>query len=151
MRHDDEIASALNMVRARSDGGRVHYGPINAEVPGRTDRLPVHVHSGAYVIPADIVSSLGEGNTAAGNKIIEHMFSRGGYADGVKRADGGKVARKELPVIVAGGEYILSPDEVAAIGGGDVAKGHAILDEFVKSHRAKTIKTLKKLPGPAKD
>ena len=30
-------------------------------------------------------------------------------------------------------------------------RGHKALDEWVKSERAKTIKTLKKLPGPKKD
>lgn len=149
--HEQAVAAALNMARHSSQGGKVHSGPINVEVPGRTDRLPVHVHDGSYVIPADVVSSLGEGNTLAGNKILDHLFSNGHYAEAVKRAHGGRTHHKEVPVVVAGGEYILTPEQVMAVGGGDLDKGHKILDEFVKTHRKITIKTLKKLPGPAKD
>ena len=47
----------------------VHVGPIHSAVAGRTDHLPMHVPSGAYVLPADIVSAMGEGNTAAGFKV----------------------------------------------------------------------------------
>jgi hypothetical protein len=54
-------------------------------------------------------------------------------------------------VVVAGGEYVLSPAQVAMVGDGDVNLGHRVLDKFVKAFRAKTIKTLKKLPGPRHD
>src|ERR1700677_5287266 len=43
-----------------------HTGPIHSMVAGRTDHLPMHVPSGSYVLPADIVSGAGEGNTMAG-------------------------------------------------------------------------------------
>jgi len=51
-----------------------HVGPIHSGVAGRTDHLPMHVESGAYVIPADIVSSMGEGNTMNGFKQIKRIF-----------------------------------------------------------------------------
>ena len=54
---------------------KMHTGPIHSAVAGRTDHLPTHVPSGSYVIPADIVSSMGEGNTMAGFKNIRRMFS----------------------------------------------------------------------------
>jgi hypothetical protein len=54
-------------------------------------------------------------------------------------------------VVVAGGEYILSPEEVRAFGDGDLEEGHKVLDAFVKKQRQKHIKTLRKLPPPAKD
>ena len=66
------------------------------------------------------------------------MHSRGGSTDGV-------------PVVLAGGEFGLTPDEVRAAGEGDMDAGHAALDEFVKQYRAKTVKTLKGLPGPRRD
>jgi hypothetical protein len=56
-----------------------------------------------------------------------------------------------VPIVAAGGEYVLSPDEVAYAGNGDMDAGHAALDEFVKRYRKKTINTLSKLPGPQKD
>lgn len=129
----------------------VHTGAIHSMVPGRTDRLPIHVPSGSYVIPADVVSGIGEGNTLAGTKILDNMFGSSSPYAARTRARGGAAPRSPTPVIVAGGEYIIEPDVVEAIGNGDINRGHAILDDFVKKQRKKLIKTLRKLPGPARD
>ncbi len=179
------VAAALNTARQyRASGGKsgknriVHHGPINVAIPGRTDRLPIHVYSGAYVLPADIVSGLGEGNTLAGNRVIEKMLLDGSLS---KKSSGGaaralsasqNLQRKygikgpyhedytldpsmhdgpSVPVIVAGGEYIIHPDQVMEIGEGDLDKGHAVLDAFVVSQRRALRKKLGKLPGPARD
>lgn len=110
------------------------------------------------MLPADIVSSLAEGNTDAGYEVIKRMIDDA-------KSKGGRVGMHEkyglhghyheprsvVPCIVAGGEYILTPDEVEAIGGGDLDAGHKTLDAFVKAQRKKHIKTLQKLPPPAKD
>ena len=140
----------------------LHVGPIHSSVAGRTDHLPVHLPSDSYVLPADIVSALGEGNTVNGFQRIRRMFAGTPY--GVKsttpygqgetpygqgKADGGEITG--VPVVVAGGEYVLKPEEVQFAGDGDVKRGHRVLDDFVKEYRAKTIDTLKKLPGPKKD
>lgn len=148
------IAIAMNTARqSRASGGmdrKVFHGPIVTPIPGRTDRLPIHVYSGSYVIPADIVSGLGEGNTLAGYEAIKRMFGhhlkakyglRGSYHEN----------RDVVPVIVAGGEYILTPEEVESAGDGDLDNGHAVLDAFVKSQRRKLRQKLAKLPGPAQD
>jgi hypothetical protein len=144
---------------ARAAGGpiehpNVHSGAIHAPVPGRTDRLPVNVWSGAYVLPADIVSGIGEGNTLAGSKTLDAMFDRerGHFAHKIKKAHGGSTnGWKPTPAILAGGEYVIDPDIVEAIGDGSLDKGHKELDAFVLSRRKKTIKTLRKLPGPVRD
>lgn len=155
---DQAIAAALNTARkGYAEGGSpydenaIFHGPIHAPVPGRTDRLPVHVESGAYVIPADIVSGIGEGNSLAGLKALEQMFGKHGPYGAALAKGGAAKQRPAVPVIVAGGEFIVPPHIVEEIGGGDMEKGHAILDEFVKKHRKTLIKTLSKLPGPAKD
>lgn len=141
----------------------LHVGPIHSQVAGRTDHLPMHVPSGSYVIPADIISALGEGNTIAGFKHMRRTFggmpygggkSPYGQSDGPygseleSRAAGGKTSG--VPIVAAGGEYVLSPAEVEWAGGGDLNIGHRVLDDFVKAMRAKTIKTLENLPGPKK-
>jgi len=126
------------------DTGKVHHGPIPSPVAGRTDHLPMHVASGSYVIPADIVSALGEGNTMNGFKIVDDMNAE--HRDDGRFANGGTV-----PIVAAGGEYVIPPHVVAGVGKGSLDTGHKVLDEFVKHVRAKTIKTLKKLPGPKKD
>lgn len=126
-----------------------HVGPIRSDVAGRTDHLPMHVPSGSYVIPADIISGLGEGNTAAGFKAFGKMMNPYGGVPKAYAAGGG--VQEQVPIIAAGGEYVIPPETVAAIGGGDMDKGHRELDAFVKKMRANLIKTLKKLPGPKKD
>lgn len=327
---NDAVASALNIAREhRAHGGlnmlhvphtrpkkirpphslhfvHQHTGPIHSSVAGRTDHLPIHVPSGAYVIPADIVSGMGEGNTIAGFKHMRRMFGglpRGagdeaygqsggpyGKADAPYAHKGGpyglatggaikhraagvlfvspedkilllrragkdhvgewalpgggiekgesseEAARREVeeetghkfdehmtaatrskkdgvdfttfmvhaepfqpklndehdghqwvsrkdalkenlhpgvkatletlngppskagggsasgvPIVAAGGEYVLHPDQVRDAGGGDLDTGHRVLDEFVKRMRAELVKTLKNLPGPKKD
>lgn len=155
-----------------------HIGAINSSVAGRTDHIPLNVSSGSYVVPADIVSGAGEGNTAAGHNVLSRMFKSGPYggaaAPAIKAtkpakmnmnmmtmakppslgfAIGGQaVAPKPIiPIMAAGGEHVLTPEQVMNVGDGDLNRGHEILDHFVKIMRAKNIKTQKKLPGPAKE
>ena len=150
---------------------KMHTGPIRSLVAGRTDHLPMHVPSGSYVIPADIISAMGEGNTEAGFRVAKSIFSRPqmpmsglpygskGLPYGAKgipyagafKARGGSTQAPPVPIVAAGGEYVIHPDDVAWIGKGDMDKGHQGLDDFVVKMRAKTVKTLQKLPGPKKD
>ena len=72
---DQAVAAALSTARkARADGGKVHTGAIKSSVAGRTDHLPMHVPSDAYVLPADIISAMGEGNTLHGFKVADTLF-----------------------------------------------------------------------------
>jgi hypothetical protein len=144
----------------------LHTGPIHSSVAGRTDHLPMHVPSGSYVIPADIVSAMGEGNTMAGFKQVKRIFGGMPYGGGSMpygqssgpygavmphRAAGGQNDGGAVPIVAAGGEYVLAPHEVAWAGDGDMDSGHRVLDDWIKRMRAKTIKTLQKLPPPKKD
>ncbi len=56
-----------------------------------------------------------------------------------------------VPILAAGGEFVISPDVVAQVGKGDLKSGHEALDLWVKMQRRKNIQELSKLPGPAKD
>jgi len=76
MANEHVIQAAVNMARARGGKAKVHKGPIHSAVAGRTDHLPMHVASGSYVIPADIISAMGEGNSMAGFKVAKNIFSR---------------------------------------------------------------------------
>lgn len=146
-------------------------GLVNSPVGGRSDHLPMSVPHGSYVMPADVISGMGQGNTLAGahafdsmvkggpfgtklpmpklggtlpkppvapRMVAAHHFSRGGRAKG------------HIPIIVAGGERIISPEEVAQLAGGDIKKGHEMLDRFVIECRKHVIDTTKKLPGPVR-
>jgi hypothetical protein len=142
---------------------KIHVGPIHSPVAGRTDHLPMHVASGSYVIPADIISALGEGNTMAGFKVAKNIFSQPFYGSGTPyresglpygvpaphRAEGGEV--NTVPIVAAGGEYVIHPRDVVKIGNGSLDDGHKTLDHFVLQMRKKTVKTLKNLPGPKKN
>lgn len=138
------VAASLNMAReSRATGGdakKTHVGPIHSSVAGRTDHLPMHVPSGAYVIPADIVSALGEGNTMSGFEILNDMF-------GIQKLG----PEPATEIVAAGGEYVISPQSCLRVGGGNIDNGHRSLDDFVKKYRASTVQTLKKLPGPKRD
>jgi hypothetical protein len=142
---------------------KLHVGPVRSFVAGRTDHLPTQVPNGSYVLPADIISAHGEGNTDAGFKVMRRVFggvpyggnmlpygqSGGPYGEPLHRKDGGET--DAVPVVIAGGELVLSPEQVTQVGDGDMELGHRVLDEFVKRSRAELIKTLKQLPGPRRD
>lgn len=129
-------------------------GFIDSDVPGRTDKHYVTVPAGAYVLPADHVSALGENNSVAGagnvGKEIEKRFGpgtkHGARLKLPKFAGGGSV--NSVPIIVAGGEVILPSDVVRRIGSGDLEKGHSKLDEWVLETREKHIAKLKSLKPP---
>lgn len=160
-----------NKINKPSHANKIHVGAIHSSVAGRTDHLPVHVWAGSYVIPADIISAMGEGNTMAGFKVAKQIFDKPKYMSGLpgipsfmmngigakslpempKKKAGGGAVMEAVPVVLAGGEYVIHPQHVERIGSGDMDKGHEILDAFVKGMRAKTVKTLQKLPGPKKD
>jgi len=133
-----------------------HSGPIVSAVPGRTDRLNMNVKSGSYVLPAETVSHLGQSNSIAGLKVAGHMFGGGHNSmpkppPMVKFAQGGATGDHKVPIVAAGGEYVIEPEQVARIGGGSVDRGHRILDAFVLHMRKKHIDTLRHLKPPAKD
>ncbi len=154
--------------------GMMHTGPINSVVPGRTDNHKMSVPGGAYVVNADTVSHIGQNNTNAGQAILSHMFGQSGpygmgHNMGIKHGAGaprppamGKIPAdtggsrgsnsvgQPVPVMTAGGEFVIHPDIVARVGGGDLKRGHAVLDKWMTDMRKEHIRTLKKLPGPAK-
>jgi len=157
--------------RGRADGGGVFEGPIVSEVPGRTDEHPLDVAAGSYVLPSSHVASMGEDNTMAGMKHIRDIGAHGirklvhsakGASDIIrkhrlKRAIGGSAKDDQpdvghpVPIVAAGGEHVLSPDEVKIIGDGDVTLGHRLLDNWVVENRKNHVKVLERLDPPARD
>ena len=138
----------------------INNGLLGVKTPGRTDRLPTKVAPNSYIVPADVVSGIGQGNSLAGGHILDNVFAHHLHSafrhnltphdpihpKNVGLGTGGKV--KKMPVILAGGEYHVTPEIVRAIGKGNMAAGHKALDNMVKKVREHTIKTLKTLPKP---
>ena len=199
--------AAINMP-ARAPGAHL----INSTVAGRTDRIPMRARTGSFVIPADVVSGLGEGNTMAGAKMWGDLLSHSvtGTAAGIKRgaspalkggigrmgairgpgshqlpaprpivappqkvpyqnlptspkayADGGRMGHNNgppmddgdadtTPIVTAGGEMIVDPEIVCAMGGGDPDKGTDILHKSIAGIRKQVQAFNKTLPDPTK-
>jgi hypothetical protein len=164
---------------------------IHSNVPGRVDRIPMKARTGSYVLPADVVSGLGQGNTTAGAKMWGEALSHGagnikparasfprapaapklmapvkpsipkpvtsfGGAGKSMFADGGETAAMETgetddgytPIITAGGEMVIDPEVVEALGGGDAEAGKEMLNKSVLHVRKQIAAHNKKLPGP---
>jgi 8-oxo-dGTP pyrophosphatase MutT (NUDIX family) len=56
-----------------------------------------------------------------------------------------------VPIVAAGGEHVLSPEQVRQVGNGDIDMGHRVLDAFVLRVRKELIHTLRHLDPPKKD
>jgi hypothetical protein len=153
---------------ARSDqsGGS---GFLAGSTAGRADALHTQAPGGSYILPADVVAGLGEGNSLAGARVVDTMLrtgphgipqapARGGHGPpsaprlGSFQAKGGgvqgQVSGTPTPVALSHGEYVVMPEHVVRIGGGDLKRGHRILDQWVQLERKRQIAKLKKLPGP---
>lgn len=108
---------------------------------GRADTVPASVPRGSYVLPADVVSGLGQGNTAAGAARI------GGTLRSLPRfARGGRVDM--VPARLSGGEYVVHPAHVTAIGRGSIDAGSRALDGLVHQVRAGAAHTALHAPAP---
>lgn len=132
---------------------------------GRTDNINATVPSGAYVVPADVVSGLGEGNSMMGANILHKMFTSAPYGEGIPKmghganlpkpphvghfAEGGEIG-KPTQIVAAGGEFLIHPNDIIHKFG-SLEHGHKVLDAWVVHERKKTAKTLSKLPPPKKN
>lgn len=191
---DGARQAQAQIMAGRADGGRVGYaagggidmsfgaksaarslersGLIRSPTAGRADRVPMGAKPGSYVMPADVISGIGGGNTMSGANALNQLFKMGPYgaamphpkAPGAMRmptagmmrgrkgfADGGETGEEpKTEIATSGGEFVIPVDRVAEIGGGSVERGHEILDGMVMQIRKKTIRTLKRLPAPKK-
>lgn len=114
-------------------------GLIHGATDGRADALHMHVPAGGYVLPADVVSGMGQGNTMSGARKISGMLPRqpSGFASG-----------GSVPVRLSAGEYFIHPEHVAAIGGGNHQAGAAKLDQLVNHVRSSAAQQVAGMPPP---
>lgn len=126
----DKFARGGKTGRAVRRARGVH-GAVRGSTGGREDARAVDVPAGSYVIPADVVAALGDGNSEAGQRLLTRRVGR------ARRATGGSV-----PVQLSDGEFVLPPSAVADMGGPDA------LDQLLLRTRHQYADNLKQLPGP---
>jgi hypothetical protein len=135
-------APAANLVGMSIDGGESGPGVDGMDGDGDNSRIGGFfasgglmglakggMRSGGFVVPADVVSMIGEGNTDAGYKRIKSMVpgataikgKDGGQSDTVKTSIEGK-----QPARVAHGEMYIPPETVKRMGG--AKKLYAMMD-----------------------
>lgn len=51
-------------------------GLVNTDGTGQSDDVPVNLSGGEYIIPADVVALIGDGNNAAGAKILDQWVQQ---------------------------------------------------------------------------
>jgi hypothetical protein len=149
---------------ASSDGGQSAGGFLAGTTGGRQDAVKTTAPAGAYVLPADVVAGLGEGNSLAGAKVWQTILQSGPWGTpeprgargmgpprppSLGRAAGGAApAPQHADVALSHGEIVVSPAEVQWFGKGDMKKGWHELDKFVMEQRHKYARKLLRLPGP---
>jgi hypothetical protein len=105
--------------------------------------------SGGFVVPADVVSALGNGSTAAGLRALKALLGKikpikgkgDGLSDSIKTNIDGK-----QPARVADGEAYIDPKTVKRIGGAQ--KLYAMMDKIRAQAHGKT--TQQRKVNPAK-
>jgi hypothetical protein len=113
----------------QGDRGEAAGGLITLADGGLMGLAKGGMKSGGFVVPADVVSMVGEGNTDAGYSRIKSMIpgataikgKDGGQADTVKTSIEGK-----QPARVAHGEMYIPPETVKRMGG--AKKLYAMMD-----------------------
>jgi hypothetical protein len=106
-------------------------GLVKGLTGGRADAVHTSVPRGSYVMPADVVSGMGGGNTLAGGKYMTGVLKSLPKLPGFK--NGGSV--QPVKVRLSAGEYVVHPAHAAALGAGSLPLGHMILDQIVRTIR----------------
>jgi hypothetical protein len=71
----DPYMERMEMRAAMNETGQYHPGGfIASDTAGRTDRLPMSVVADSFVMPADVVSGLGQGNSLAGPRMLNEII-----------------------------------------------------------------------------
>lgn len=128
---------------SRREASAEDSGFLSGSGMGRTDYKNQTLPSGSYIIPSDVVSGLGMGNSLAGANLLDKMFNSEPYGirppprgvrpnlprapvprEPVAKGGGTQVGGKHEPVdvILADGEFKLDPDTIAhhpSLGGLD--------------------------------
>lgn len=125
------------------------YGMILGSGNGRSDNVAAKVKIDDYIVPADVVSALGNGDTNSGGKTINNWINQ--HSDKATMdayADGG--SSRTLDADLSSGEARLPGHVVRKLGKGSSDKGADMLDKWVLGIRNQYKEHLASLPAPKK-
>lgn len=148
---------------AANEINRPESGFLSGSSMGRADAVSTTAPAGAYILPADVISGLGEGNSLAGARAVEEMLASGPWGTpkvrphggsgpprapavkipnpevGQMEAKGGGVKgpapTKRVPVLLSHGEFQIGVPHVIQIG------RHFLMDHAKKSGKNGAIPT----------
>lgn len=163
------IAPAAPMQRRLAPAGsRTFFSPYSLQAqPVMAEGGPAKLNENDFVITADVVSDIGDGDTTAGAKRLANEF---GMSAGGANYQKGNVVNSGLQGLVGGpgsglddkvqatiggrqaarlsrGEFVIPRNKVAEIGGGNITKGHEKLYNLMKNVRKDKNGTPQQ-PGP---
>ncbi len=137
---------AVEFLRKINQGGQPVQQPLNPQVQrGMAEGGPI-LESGSFVIPADVVSSFGDGSSDEGHRKLSQQF--GGFALGgnvlggeIKGPGGGldDLVQSSIEGVksarVSNDEFVIPSNVVNRIGGGNTKAGSEKLYNFIKNVR----------------
>lgn len=116
-------------------------GLVASATDGRADLVKRSVPKDTYVVPADVVSGLGQGNSLSGGHNLNAALG------GVKTPKGYQRGG-DVDVMLSGGEHLVPPGKVAGLGYGDPKAGARRMDGLVAATRRSNAHAAMNLPGP---
>lgn len=129
-------------------GGQVAQGGyIHGDSGGQDDNVHRSIPENSFIINATTVSHLGDGNSLAGAKKLDHFFHQKRGLSAPHFYEGG-TPRNHVDAMVSEGEYEVLPHDVASLGRGDIRKGVKMLNNLQKN--VLSHKSTKGLPPKAK-
>ena len=163
------IAPAAPMQRQLAPSeSRTFFSPYSLQAqPVMAEGGPAKINENDFVITADVVSNIGDGDTTAGAKRLANAL---GMSAGGASYQKGNVVNSGLQGLVGGpgsglddkvqatiggrqaarlsrGEFVIPRNKVAEIGGGNITKGHEKLYNLMKNVRKDKNGTPQQ-PGP---
>lgn len=110
-----------------------HSQSFKGKSKGQQDNLKKDLPTKAYIIPADVVSMNGDGNTKAGQDLFKKFEKKV-----QSKYTGMRVNRKisKMKAMTSDGEYQVSPLTVTILGKGNNSHGAKMLDSALPAIRA---------------
>ena len=165
-----KLPEPLMKPNAPMPGGSVQvhdHGLIHGPGTGRSDSILMHVPRGGYMVPADIVSGIGHGNSLAGANALDHSFPKDiaspegrahvrGFAPLMKHPFGSAFGQKKMAdggdtdytkIMSSAGEYFIHPSAIIKKYG-SLKNGHKVLDHWVQLTRKDNIRKQQKIKPP---